>query len=368
MNYNKKKSIFYIKNLYNPKEGIFDYSKTCKGTILSTDFAVSTLNLLGEENFISKNKKEIVDYLLGNKNQDNLFVDSNFRVEDLRKDGHKEDYITFQFTFFSLIALDILGTRFDKLPFLEKYLDENYLRAWFDGLDWKKFWYESNKIMFMMYFLSYLDKYGNSEKKQQVKKCIELCFEVLNSKQDESTGYWGTNLNGNDLKDGALGASHIFLFYDYFKKDIQYKERIIDSTLKLHSKNGLAVSVEGGACEDYDLIEIYLRVLKKSEYGKSEIIENLEKMKKEIIESQNKDGGFSYRFYKFRSLLERAIKYRPKKITYKYSSWKLMEASVYHSDAWATYFRLLSLAIIDLILENKKDHKSYNLPGWGYIE
>lgn len=363
MRYNKDKAISYLQSLYNSKKGFFDYSKTCKGTILSTDFAVSTLNLLGEENFLSKNKKEIKDYLLSNKGLNDLFIDRKFDLENFGQGVHKKDYIIDQFTYFSLMALDILGVRFSNLDFFNKFLDVKYTESWFSKIDWDYFWYESNRIMFVMYFYAYLEKYGNNEVSQKAAECIEKCFDILNEKQNPKTGYWG---NYPDMKHNCFGAAHIYMFYGYFKKDIRYVDRIIDSTLKFHCNNGLAINEEGGACEDYNLIEIYLRALKQTDYKKDEIFEKLRLMKKKINRSQNRDGGFSYRFYRPKNLFERIKNYKPEK-KYNYSSWELMETSVYNSDLWGTYFRMLSLAAIDFILEDKRKYKSYNLPGWGYI-
>jgi len=363
---NKDKIIGYVFLLFAKNEGFFDYSKYCKGTVLSTDFAVSALNLLLGCDVLNAEKDKIIEYLKKSVNDNILIVDKKFDILDT-SGNHKEDYIKLQSTFFTLIALDILGVKFDNLLFIEKYFEEDVLTDWFDNLDWSRFWYESNKIMFMMYFFSYIIFYGNDNNKNQAKKCIEICFDVLNKKQDKNTGYWGTNLNGNNLVDGAFGAAHIFLFYDYFKKEIQYKKKIIDSTLTLHSENGF-FGDEGGACEDYDLIEIYLRVLKQTDYKKSEIIEELKKIRNEIINSQNKDGGFSYKFYKPKSVFEKIFKSKSKKVTYKYSSWNKMETPVYFSDLWGTYFRSLSLVALDLLIDNKKEYNSYHLPGWGYIE
>jgi hypothetical protein len=367
MKYAKQKILYYLDSLYDKQEGSFRFSRFSESTILSTDFAVSTLNLLGEDAAIQSKKDKAIDYLKKSIGEDLLIVDRKFDLHDT-PGIHKEDYITFQSTYFTLIAADILGMQFNELPFFEKFLDKDNLVKWFTELDWGKFWYESNKIMFVMYFFSYIIKFGREDKKIKAKDQIELCFEILNGRQDKNTGYWGTEFNNNDLYDGAYGAAHIFLFYDYFGKEIRYKEKIIDSTLKLHFGNGLS-GREGGACEDYDLIEIYLRTLKQTGYRKDEIIFNLKKMRGIMINFQHKDGGFPYKFYKAKSIIHRIFGKAPRDIKYKYSSWNKMETLVYESDLWGTYFRVLSLTVLDLLIDDKDNYNynSYHLPGWGYL-
>ncbi len=358
---NTKHVTKFILNLYNSENGLFKFSSTSNPTLLSTGFSIMTLSLL--ENLDKIKKEKIIEDMLKHKTSQNKFIDKLYDPSVER--FHKPDYTINQFSFFTLIALDHLDYRINNLDFFHEYLDINNLRNWFKSVDWSKFWYESNKVMFWLYFYSYIEKYGNESDKEKAKECIDYSFTVLNEKQDKNTGYWGTDLNNNDLVDGCFGAAHILLFYDYFNRTIQYKEQIIDNTLSLHSKNGLILTPEGGACEDYDAVEIYLRLLKQTEYRKRDIINQIEKMYHVINRNQETDGGFPYRI----SLRKYGLFKQKKEDVYRYSSWEMMEARLYYSDTWATYFRLLTLAAIDNILkENNKWFHSYSLPGWGFIQ
>ena len=218
--------------------------------------------------------------------------------------------------------------------------------------------------MFVMYFYSYIIAYGNEIERDLAKRCIERCFEILNEKQNKETGYWG---NYPDKKHGCFGAAHLYLFYDYFKKEIAHKEKIIDSTLTFHSGNGLCINEEGGGCEDYNLLEIYLRVSTQTDYRKNEVLEKAYLMRNEIVAAQNNDGGFSYKFYKPMNIFERIVNSKRKQAVYRYSSWGKMETAVYSSDLWASYFRTLSLAAADQLIDGKTQLNSYHLPGWGYL-
>lgn len=361
---NKRKVVKYLDSLYN--NGGYAFSQYSNRTILSTDFSVSLQHIL-KENHALKRYEDIKKYLQESRQENGLVIDKTF---DLNNQGHhKNDYVTYQFTFFTLIALDILGVKYDQLDFMSPFLNKESLLAWFAGLEWGRFWYESNKIMFIMYFLSYLHLYGDNDLKTRAADALEICFDVLNKRQDPETGFWGTDLNGNNLYDGCYGAAHIFLFYDYFKREIRYPEKIIDSTLKLHSRNGLMGSEEGGACEDYDAIDIYYRILKQKTYRRNEIEDKLLLIKEKISRAQNRDGGFSYRVSNFKPQFLRKQPKLDLSITYKYSSWERMETPVYASDTWATFFKVLTLEVIEQMTSKKPmSVNAYHLPGWGFIK
>ena len=121
MEYKERKIFSYLQSLYDQKEGSFRFSRFSESTILSTDFAVSTLHLLNDKEFLSQHKEAIINFLMQSAKENNLFVDKEFSSSDLVGKIHKEDYITYQFTFFSLIALDILGKKFDTLSFFFRF-------------------------------------------------------------------------------------------------------------------------------------------------------------------------------------------------------------------------------------------------------
>jgi len=232
----------YANSLYN--NGAYKFSEFGNSTILSTSFAVSTLYL---NNLSIQKIDDTKKYLLSALQEDGYFIDKNFDHKN-NNSYHKNDYTIPQFTFFSLIALDILGVNNISLKFMDHYLNINNLKSWFENLNWATFWYESNKIMFMMYFLSYLIKYDFTRKDMAL-ICMEECFNILDKKQDKNTGFWGTDINNNNMMDGLAGAAHIYFFYDFYNKEIKYKDKIIDSLLSFH-KDILIGSVEGGAGED----------------------------------------------------------------------------------------------------------------------
>ncbi|MFZ6664547.1 hypothetical protein [Peijinzhouia sedimentorum] len=336
----------------------FKFSKYSNQTILSTSFAISTSHL---EKIELTNKETYGSYLLANRTEEGYFTDENYGYH--KHIYHGPDYVLPQFSFFSLTALDILGFRAKDLFFVQE-LSEDSLLGLLESSMLQNFWATSNQVMFQLYFLAYELKYNLEANKELILRKIDLVFEFLNRKQNKNDGYWGNDKITPSMYHKAYGAAHIYLFYDYFGKEIPLIEKVIDSTLKLHKSNGLIETLEGGACEDYDIIEIYLRCLKQSDYRKDEIFQRLIQMKSTIEASQNKDRGFSYRLKKSNW---RDVFRKKDMSSYKYSSWDYMETPLFESDIWATFFRCLSIKTIEHIVFNKNNFNSINLPGWGYI-
>ncbi|MCK3683747.1 hypothetical protein [Maribellus sp. YY47] len=357
------KVLDYLHTLKIEDEGYL-FSKYSNATLLSTSFGVMVDYLLTGQ--AGTDASELKDYYSNRlDNGKGQVILTGFDSSQLTG-GHKADYVEMQLSYFSLIAADTLGVRLSGIDYVTNFLnDETKLEDWFYSLDLSQFWYESNKIMFILYFLFYQEKYGEGDLSARAGSLIPEFINLLNKNQDKNTGFWGTNLNNNDLYDGCFGAAHIYFFYDYLGAEIQYVNKIIDNTLLLHNEKGLLKSKYGGACEDYDAIDIYLRCLKQTDYRKQEIFDILGKMRSTIGKSQNPDGGFSYRITD--SFLRKTVFSHILKREYSYSGWDRMKTLSFQPDLWATWFRALSLKVIDLILENRKDFYSYNLPAWGYI-
>lgn len=340
-------------------ENGFKFSQYSNQTILSTSFVVLTKNLLREN---IENKNKIIEYLLSTRNSEGYFIDANYKYH--KHPEHNSSYVIPQFSFFTLLALDVLGVKNLELPFLNnlntKYVDnelENSLK--------KNFWATSNQLMFFMYFITY--SIANLDvDKEEYKSYMERIFQFLNANQNIENGFWGDNITTESNYAKAYGAAHIYLFYDYYNKEIPYSSKIIDHCLKMHTTNGLIQTSEGGACEDYDIIEIYLRCLKQTDYRKDEVFEKLHLMKQTLLNDKKRDGSFSYRMYP-KGKIHKFFDKNLDKQKYKYSSWDYMETPMYLADCWGTFFRHLGIKIIDNMLEDKNDFNSSSLPGWGYI-
>lgn len=354
--------INYLNSLCN-EDGSINFSKYSSSTFLSSSFG-TMIHFLVNRNKSQNGDKTIGYFKTG--------IDPNFKIRDPKLNktdlgrAHNLDYIESQIAYFSMIALDSLGYQISQIPLVDKFFASgDNLKKWFNNLNFKRFWHESNKIMFVLYFFFYLKKYGNEQLTFQASKNISVLLNLLNNSQDPETGFWGTN-HTSDLYNSCFGAAHIYIFYDYLNMEIPFVEKIIDNTLKLHHANGLIKTKYGGACEDYNAIEIYLRCSNQTDYRRNEILEVLSKMKKIISGSQNNDGGYPYKIahnifqnFGFNNVLKRE---------YTYSSWEKMKTLSFKSDLWATWFRLLSIKVINYLLEGNEEFNSYDLPAWGFIK
>ena len=349
----------YSKKLFDDKNYGFKFFKNGNLTILSTSFGVQLNSLLDSlKNYPTD--KICVNIRKQQDRKTGLFIDRNFNIKQIM--GFEEEYLFWQFTYFTTIALDMLGEKPQySFIFLNDLKSKKFFGEWLNKQDFKNFWYTSNKIMFLFYFLTYEQERLNIDNRV----LIDYLFDFLDLKQDSNTGFWGAQ-NGASLENGIFGASHIYLYYDYYGREINYKDKIIDNIIKLQNSFGLFGSKFGGACEDYDAIEILSTLMKHSNYKYELIKKAVSKAYNMIQKNQNKDGGFSYKIDN-RNIFEKAKDIMCKRnYYYSYSGWNKMQSNYFKSDIWGSYFRVLTIAKIDEMLNKKNDYQFYSLPGWGY--
>jgi hypothetical protein len=319
------------------------------------------------------NKLDLIDrkrtgtYIRNQQLTNGEFLDNQFTVQDLRG-RQTEQYIKWQFTFFSLTALDMLGEApSHDISFLDDYLSEINLKKWLSDRDFIDFWYISNEIMFLLFFFSYAIK--SDRNSEQCMESVNAIFTCLEAKQRRDDGFWGGG-EGAGLANRMFGAAHIFLFYKFFDRKPSYIDEIVENTISLQMSNGLYGSYQGGACEDYDGVEILGRMM--SWGGEHERIWlAMEKSYHTLLKAQNGNGGFPYQISSARPgvMLKRIAEKVRGEETYLYSGWNKMESNKYSPDLWATYFRMLSIATIEISgnLPRQFPYVSYTLPAWGYL-
>jgi len=349
----------YIESLKCP-DG-YRFSAFSGSTLLSTSFAILTKHLLAMN--LSEDSG-LTHVFLSQKNDDDYFVDKKYSYCEHAL--HGPAYVVPQFTFFSLGALDILGCRLQELKFLENYIGEAKIQQVLDACFARNFWVSSNSLMFMLYFLAYAEKYL-AVHDSLPRTSVDAVFAALIKKQNRENGFWGSFETTPQIHHQAYATAHLLLFFDYYKKEIPRVEKIIDTSLKLHVHNGLVETASGGACEDYNLVDIYLRTSRQTDYRKGEILDVLMKMKESIIASQEACGGFPYRKPGKIYFWQRSQHTRIRSATYRYSSWAEMETFAYRSDIWATFFRVLAVTAIDSMAGRHCSAHSARLPCWGFI-
>lgn len=359
------RTIDFILNLQNI-DGAFRFHPTGSATLLSTCFAVQALFLLDKIDLIDR--EMVSNYLLAQQRRDGIFCDPVFDVDGL-SGLQSRDYIEWQFTYFALIALDMLGsTPEKKIYFIEPFQDLEILKTWLDKRNWNDFWYSSNEIMFLMYFLSHVKR--DAQQYSSIDESLDFIFRYLDLRQDPTTGYWGNEVRSNP-RNGLFGAAHIYLFYEYYGKTINFGEAIVESTLKLQQEDGLYGPAGGGACEDYDAIEVLARLRPLCSEMDDRIHSSMLCTLNIINSTKSVAGGFGYRLSLPAPMiaLKRKINRILRRTKYRYSGWDRMECDMYSPDIWGTYFRLLTIAIVEINLDLPKSYpyRSYSLPGWGYL-
>ena len=270
--------------------GMYRFSHQSPPGLYPSLFAILARELFDDlaNNMTLQEKQEYINYIKSYQDaQTGIFHDSSHIITG-KSGGHDLDYVTWQTTYFSMHALDALNA-YPKYEFhfLEQFLSDAYLIQWLESLDLKHSWRQSNIIMFLLsFYFFYYRKTGE----KVYRNLIDISLDWLDKKQDPHTGFWGTDV-GASLMNGMAGAYHFYIFYYAAKRDIHYKERIIDSVLSLQNRKGL-FAYSGGSCVDFDPVDILVNVSKLSDYRALDVRKALTQAFIAILKQQNPDGGF----------------------------------------------------------------------------
>ena len=390
---NKKNIENFIFSLKNTNGGFYLQKNFNQTTLMSSAFSIITLELINSLGKIETSKEQ--NYFL--KHQDEktgFFVDPNLNLEYNKIEDIEFNYIHYQTTAFSLSALDALEMKPKyNFTFMNSFRGKEKISKFFEKINWRNPWHESNKIMFLLQFFSY--EYIVMKKKDSLVD-IHTIIDCLDSAQDSKTGLWGTQFKASSFASMAA-AYHFLIFYKYFNRKINFSEKISSSVFQLQMRDGLFHPFGGGgACEDLDAIDVIYKI---SSDVSTESEESLERAYRALLQNYDKNGGFSWAkrptfpflvgLKYFNPSLElfnigmikwiiknnyigSLIPYFKEKKIYEYSNWNLMKYNINLSDSWSTWFRLLSIATIERLLPDLKkhdiDYKFRRLPSIGWMQ
>lgn len=235
-------------------------------------------------------------------------------------------------TFLAVMALTCLGGVADKgFKILEPFKEEAYIEDWFNSLHIRQ---DLSPLMnahlplYVVTLLQYARDYQNVEwADSAVRKIITL----LNREQDPKTGCWCTS-NGrqNMINEGVKIAYHFWVLYFYDKYPIDHLEAAIDSILSTQNEfGGFDHLVNSSACDDIDSIDPLCRMMRLTDYRKTDITNSLLRAVPWILANMNEDGGFVFK--------------RGEQFQYGHEK---MYSGKDESNMFATWFRTLSLAYI----------------------
>ena len=383
----------FIFSLQNNEGGFHLQKNYNQTTLMSSAFSIIILELINSLDSLEKSRDQ--DFFLRHQDEKSgLFIDLNLDLKYEKIEDLESNYIHYQTTAFSLSALDALGVKPKfRLAFMDSFRGKDKILKFFDGIDWRNPWHESNKIMFLLQFFSY--DYIIMKNEDSLNN-IHMILDVLDSFQDPSTGLWGTQFKASAFVSMAA-AYHFLIFYKYFNRKINFSEKISSSVFQLQMRDGLFHPFGGGgACEDLDAIDVISKVTSSIS---DESAASLSRAHALLLQNRNEDGGFCWakrpkfplliglKYFNPRSeifnigMIKWIVKnnyigsvipfIRERKI-YRYSNWNKMKYDINHSDSWSTWFRLLSIATIEKLIPELKKHDIdftfRSLPSIGWMQ
>ncbi len=332
--------------------------------LYNTCYAVLSLGLIGAVDILgSFEKKALSRRILSCQNEHGFFRDASI---EFASSSHDRDYILFHLTCCALQALDYLGEKPRPLVFLENYQRPVQIESWLGSMNMKNAWRESNRIMSLLAAMSHS---GALETASALNESYHFILDWLEKKQDPITGFWGPD-NGSGIMNGMAATYHYLMFFHAAGRNVPRAENIIDSTLSLWLPEGHFSPLGGHSCVDMDAIDILVNLSRFTDHRLSDIKNVSGKLHAAVVALRNPDGGFpehskkqhlasalagaAYSFLKHRCL--KTSMFHAKKIA-KISllskravycgSVRQCASTAFASDLWATFARLMTLAIIE---------------------
>ncbi|MBU4211468.1 MAG: hypothetical protein KKD33_02675 [Verrucomicrobia bacterium] len=247
----------------------------------------------------------------------------------------------------AIIAMTALGGVVEReFGILKPFYDEAYLQAWLERRDQEKIDFVGNEILNLGQLLQYARDFHHV---RPADRAMEIVFDWLNKKQDANTGLWGLNFDTPAKMNQAYqGAYHFYLLYEYDRRPVACVERIIDSMLSMQTaQGGFGIHENTSGCEDIDAIDPLCRFCLKTEYRRQDILAALSRTIAWVLSNRVVDNGFV--FIKNKEMF--------------YGS-KLMYSGAHEGSSFATWWRMLSLAIMSQVV---KEHPFAAYP-WQFVE
>lgn len=341
----------------------FRFQARSSATLLSTCFGLQLIQLADLSDAFETDS--ICSRICGYQEENGVFRDPIFRASDLHG-SHSSEYLEWQFSFFALVSLDWIGIRpTHPVSFVDEYVQSwARLENWLVSRKWDNFWYCSNEIMFLLYFLTYRsERCGDQDAAQRIQDTLDW----LDQHQSSVTGFWGEGVEKTP-ETGMYGAAHIFLFYDYFQRKIHHARQAVQHTLALQHPFGLFGNIHGGACEDYDGVDVLVR-LRPFVENQAAVDQALQNVYHRLQCGKGLHAlSYSLSHHSLRGTISRMILWQRKQDHYNYSGWTRMRSNRFQPDVWSVFFRMMTLALIEQVLDVPETiaWNFYSLPGWGY--
>lgn len=394
----KDRVLNWLQTMHNEDEPVWAYRMNAGSdiTIYTSCFAVFIHHLFNNLKNLSTDKRsEWLNYLLSFQDEKTgLFV--NPEVSEMVTDPtHDEEHLNRQLTTFCLSAIEALGGKPDyPLMFLDTWKNKAPLISWLGNLDWENPWNSGNKVMFLAICLAYNYEHFGDEKSREA---LNVWFDWMDRHQNHKTGFWGTSRD-SDYFVGMGGFYHQFLIYEYFDREVQYAEQIVDRMLFLQQPDGLYFPGQGGgSCDDIDAISTLVHFYHKFSYRRDDIMVSLRRSLSAILENQNSDGGFCWsnrrklKFIEYWGLITSIFRHRDpyywytinrkgirshqkiilRNYSYIKTGWNRSKRTLWDSSLFDTWLRCLAIAEICTVLTDEPyaslDWQFLSTPGLGWF-
>jgi prenyltransferase beta subunit len=335
----RKSTLDYVSKNHCDGEGIGSYAFKADGPSLlyASCYAVLTRHLFADLDQLSiADKSQWAEFIQKYQSSDGLFRDPLIDCQ-LAEDA---DWWGWRhMTVHALMALTAVDS-VAKIQFriLEPFKKRGGMTDWLEKRTWEVSAADvSNEIQNYGTMLQYARDF---QKEQWANNALDEMYEWLDRRQDKETGLWGTRFDTPYyLSQGVQTGFHIWMLYFYDKRNIQYKERIIDSCLKSQNRlGGFGVAMNSSSCEDIDSLDPLARLYYEVDYRRSDIRDAFEKALPWVLVNQNHDGGWVFRKYQ----------------NFQYGH-TLMSVGPRESSMFPTWFRSLSIAYVYQILDNPRN-------------
>lgn len=352
----------YLRSLYQTASRFpYPLQAGSSGTLLGTSFACFLAHLIGRTDDFPGRASVARELVSLPVDADGWVLNPELeKGRFIRADRHDHGYLRAQETFFVRSALRSLGLRpVVPIPWAKRIADEGGVSAFLGGLDWSNPWLVSNWDMFLGTFL--LEWVNEDPKSAAPARGVRSYFDWHDKRMNPETGFWGDHA---DLLNAMAGGFHVILHYDYAGWNYPGTDKAVRTALGLVWRDGLFVYAGGGgACEDYDGVDILVRLGKKSSVEEGLIKAAVARAVRRILSGGKADGGFPWRLQPSPMALAQSVgsacavrdwavsfayrlKYRSHyRCVHHYSSFSRYPFQIGESDLWSTWFRLLTVAL-----------------------
>ncbi|MEM4217915.1 MAG: class I SAM-dependent methyltransferase [Candidatus Methanomethylicaceae archaeon] len=329
----QRSALNFVDNLRADKArpGIYRYTPSGDEALLyASVFAALLYDLTGKMSQLSTDERKAwSDYINSFQCPDGLFRDE--RVSNSIAEA--EDWWGWRhLTLLCLMALAALGDapRY-RLAWLDDTATSSAMLQWLESLDWdERVDFTSNAVQNRIASMQFArDFMGEAH----LDEAIQTAIDFLTMRCSPETGLWGSCVPATPqaLTRQVQAAYHFWLLYAYESIDIPFSERALEYVLATQSAFGgySPVNRFSSACEDIDSIDPLARFGYRT-LDRERIQRSFSKALPWVLFNFNRDGGAVFR--------------RHEEFVYGHP---LMRSKKNESSVFATWFRLLSIAIMD---------------------